>query len=134
MELAEKAESNNPSIYFAKGTLYEKMGEKEKAMEAYKESLKVDPEFFNSWFNIGALYFNNAVELYDIANTKEDLEEYNKAKAAADAELRKAIEPMEKAYQINPNEKSSLETLQTIYYRLQMNDKYEEVKAKLENM
>lgn len=134
LELAEKAESNNPSIYFAKGTLYEKMGEKEKAMEAYKESLKVDPEFFNSWFNIGALYFNNAVELYDIANTKEDLEEYNKAKAAADAELRKAIEPMEKAYQINPNEKSSLETLQTIYYRLQMNDKYEEVKAKLENM
>jgi tetratricopeptide (TPR) repeat protein len=134
LELAEKAESDNPSIYFAKGTLYEKMGEKEKAMEAYKQSLEVDPEFFNSWFNIGALHFNNAVELYDIANTKDDLEEYNKAKAAADEELRKAIEPMEKAYQINPNEKSTLETLQTIYYRLQMTDKYEEVKAKLENM
>ncbi len=134
LNLAQEKESGNPSIYFAKGTLYERMGEKEKAMEAYKESLEVDPEFFNSWFNIGALHFNNAVELYDIANAKEDLDEYNAAKAVADEELKRAIEPMEKAYQINPDERATLETLQTIYYRLQMTDKYEEVKQKLENM
>jgi tetratricopeptide (TPR) repeat protein len=134
LTLAQEKESSNPSIYFAKGTLYERMGEKEKAMEAYKESLEVDPEFFNSWFNIGALYFNSAVEMYDEANTKEDLDEYNAAKAKADEELKRAIEPMEKAHQLNPEEKSALETLQTIYYRLQMIDKYEEVKHKLENM
>ena len=134
LTLAQEKESSNPSIYFAKGTLYERMGEKEKAMEAYKESLEVDPEFFNSWFNIGALHFNNAVEMYDEANTKEDLDEYNAAKAKADEELKRAIEPMEKAHQLNPEEKSALETLQTIYYRLQMTDKYEEVKQKLENM
>jgi Flp pilus assembly protein TadD len=94
----------------------------------------VDPEFFNSWFNIGALHFNNAVELYDVANTKEDLDEYNAAKDIADEELKRAIEPMEKAHQLNPDEKGSLETLQTIYYRLQMTDEYDVVKAKLENM
>ena len=134
LELAQEQESDNPSIYFAKGTLYERMGDKEKAMEAYKESLEVDPEFFNSWFNIGALHFNNAVELYDIANTKEDLEEYNKAKAVADEELRKAIEPMKTANRLNPDEKAALETLSTIYYRLQMNAEYDEIKAKLEGM
>jgi tetratricopeptide (TPR) repeat protein len=134
LTLAQEKESTNPSIYFAKGTLYERMGEKEKAMEAYKESIVVDPEFFNSWFNIGALHFNNAVELYDVANTKEDLDEYNAAKATADAELKRAIEPMEKAHQLNPGEKAALETLQTIYYRLQMNAEYEAIKAKLENM
>lgn len=132
LTLAQEAESTNPSIYFAKGTLYERMGEKENALEAYKESLKVDPEFFNSWFNIGALHFNNAVELYDVANTKEDLDEYNAAKEAADAELRKAIEPMEKAYELNPDERATLETLKTIYYRLQMNEEFEEVNKKLE--
>jgi tetratricopeptide (TPR) repeat protein len=134
LELAQEAESGNPSIYFAKGTLYERMGESEKAMEAYLESLEVDPEFFNSWFNIGALHFNNAVELYDVANTKEDLDEYNTAKAEADAELKKAIEPMNKAHELNPDEKAALETLQTIYYRLQMTDEYEEIKKKLEGM
>jgi len=134
LTLAQEKESDNPSIYFAKGTLYERMGEKEKAMEAYKESLVVDPEFFNSWFNIGALHFNNAVELYDIANTKEDLDEYNAAKETADTELKLAIDPMEKAFELNPNEKASLETLQTIYYRLGLTEEYEAVKAKLEEL
>lgn len=134
LTLAQEKESGNPSIYFAKGTLYERMGDKENAMKAYKESLEVDPEFFNSWFNIGALHFNNAVELYDVANTKEDLDEYNAAKELADAELKRAIEPMEKAHELNPEEKAALETLQTVYYRLQMTDEYEAVKAKLEGM
>ena len=133
LTLAQEQESGNPSIYFAKGTLYERMGEKEKAMEAYKESLEVDPEFFNSWFNIGALHFNNAVELFDIANTKEDLDEYNAAKATADEELKKAIDPMEKAYELNPDEKASLETLKTIYYRLQMTEDLERVQNLLDN-
>jgi tetratricopeptide (TPR) repeat protein len=134
LELAEEQESDNPSIYFAKGTLYERMGEKEKAMEEYDKSIDVDPEFFNSWFNKGALYFNNAVELYDIANTKEDLDEYNKAKATADDELKKAIEPMNKAHELNPAERAALETLKTIYYRLQMTEEMEEVQEKLDNM
>jgi tetratricopeptide (TPR) repeat protein len=127
-------ESNNPSIYFAKGTLYEKSGNKEKALEAYNQAIKVDPEYFNAYFNIGALYFNNAVELYEVANKMEDLKAYNAAKVIADAELRKALEPLEKAYQIDPNERASIETLQTIYYRLQMLDKYEEMKKKLSEM
>ena len=134
LTLAQEKESGNPSIYFAKGTLYERMGEKEKALEAYKESIEVDPEFFNSWFNIGALHFNNAVEMYDLANTKEDLDEYNAAKAAADEELKRSIEPMEKAYELNPTEKASLETLKTIYYRLQMTEEFEAIKTKLENL
>jgi tetratricopeptide (TPR) repeat protein len=134
LTLAQEKESGNPSIYFAKGTLFERMGEKEKAMEAYKESLEVDPEFFNSWFNIGALHFNNAVEMFDIANTKEDLAEYNAAKAAADEELKKAIEPLEKAYQLNPDEQDTLETLKTIYYRLQMTDELERVQELLNNL
>ncbi len=134
LEVAQQKEGDNASIYFAQGTLFEKIGDKEKAMESYLKSLEIDPEYFNAYFNIGALYFNNAVELYDIANMKEDLEEYNEAKKQADEELKKAIEPMEKAYQINPDERAVLETLQTIYYRLQMMDKYEEIKKKLEEL
>jgi len=134
LELAEKKESNNPSIYFAEGTLYEKSGNKEKALEAYNKAIAIDPQYFNAYFNIGALYYNNAVELYEAANKMDDLKAYNDAKAIADIELKKAIPPMEKAYQINPNERAAVETLQTIYYRLQMLDKYEEMKKKLSEM
>jgi tetratricopeptide (TPR) repeat protein len=134
LELAEKKETDNPSIYFAKGTLYEKSGDKEKAFEAYNDAIAIDPEYFNAYFNLGALYFNNAVELYEQANKLEDIKAYNAAKEKADIELRKAIAPMEKAYQINPAERATIETLQTIYYRLQMLDKYEEMKKKLSEM
>jgi tetratricopeptide (TPR) repeat protein len=134
LQVAENLAGDNPSIYFAKGTLFEKLGDKEKAMAAYRQALEVDPEFFNAWFNIGALYFNNAVEMYEKANAIEDLKEYNKAKAAADDVLKKAIEPLEKAHQINPKDKSCLETLSTIYYRLQMLDKRKEVMAALEKL
>ena len=131
LELAEKAESGNPSIYFAKGTLYEKVGEDEKALHAYNQALEIDSDYFNAYFNIGALHYNNAVELYDVANTKEDLDEYNAAKKIADEELEKTIPPMEKAHELRPNDRAVLETLQTVYYRLQMMEKYEEVKEKL---
>lgn len=132
LNAAEQIAGDNPSIYFAKGTLFEKLGDKEKAMEAYREALRIDPEFFNAWFNIGALYFNQAVEMYEKANSIEDLDDYNKAKAAADEVLRKSIEPLEKAHQLLPTDKSTLETLSTIYYRLQMMDKRDEVKARLD--
>jgi len=131
LELAEEKEATNPSIYFAKGTLFEKVGEDEKALVAYKQALEIDPEYYNAHFNIGALYYNNAVELYDVANSKEDLDEYNAAKAIADEELRKTLPPMEKAHEIKPDDRAVLETLQTVYYRLQMMEKYEETKVKL---
>lgn len=132
LNAAEQLAGDNPSIYFAKGTLFEKLGEKEKALKAYEDALKVDPEFFNAWFNIGALYFNEAVEKYEAANTIEDLDEYNKAKEEADAILKKSIEPLEKAHQISPTDKSALETLSTIYYRLQMMEERDAVQAKLD--
>jgi len=134
LEVAENLAGDNPSIFFAKGTLFEKLGDKENAMIAYQQALEVDPEFFNAWFNMGALHFNNAVEMYEQANALEDLDEYNKAKAAADVELKKSLQPLEKAHQINPTDKSCLETLSTIYYRLQMTEERDAVKAKLDNL
>ncbi len=134
LNLALEKDTSNPSIYFAKGTLYDRLGDKEKAIESYNKSIEVDPEYFNGWFNLGALYYNNAVEMYDIANEKEDLEEYNKAKQEADEALKIAIEPLEKARSINPKDIDALRTLQTIYYRLKMTDKYEEVKAILDEL
>lgn len=131
LELARSKEPNNPSIYFAQVTLYEKLGNRELALKAYNDALRVDPEYFNAYFNIGALYFNNAVELYEKANEKVDAKEYNAAREIADIELRKALAPMEKAHSLEPKDLSCLETLKTVYYRLQMDKEYQEVLAKI---
>ncbi|MFC2112683.1 tetratricopeptide repeat protein, partial [Bacteroidota bacterium] len=134
LQEAEKIAGDNPSIYFAKGTLFERLGDPDGALKAYEQALEADPEFFNAWFNIGALYFNKAVAMYDKANLLEDLDEYNKAKELADEELKKSVPPLEKAHEIDPKDKDCLLTLKTIYYRLQMTEKMDAVEAELDNL
>ncbi len=131
LKMAEEEESDNPSIYFAKGTMYETTGKDKEAEEAYKEAIEVDPEYFNAWFNLGAMYFNQAVEMYVKANEIQDVDEYNAARKEADKVVRKALEPLENAHELKPDDVATMETLQTIYYRLQMQEKYEEISEKL---
>jgi tetratricopeptide (TPR) repeat protein len=111
------------------------MEERENAMQEYQKSVKIDPEFYNSWYNIGAMNYNAAVELYDEANTKTDVDEYNKAKEVADAALMQAIPPMLKAAEFCPEgDTAPFQTLKTIYYRLGDTEKYEEMNKILEEM
>ena len=70
--------------------------------------------------------------MYEKANAIEDLKEYNAAKAEADEALKLAIAPLEKAHTLNTEDRACLETLSTIYYRLQMTEKREAVMAKLD--
>ncbi len=134
LQEAKKRESENASMYFAEGTLYEKLDKPKPARESYQKAIEMDPDYFNAWYNIGALEYNKAVEMYDSANAIQDLDEYNMAKKMADEQLKKAIEPMEKAHALKPEEVTTLETLKTVYYRLQMDDKYEEVNQKLKEL
>ena len=134
LKLALEKDPSNPDIYFAMGTLYEKLGDQEKALERYKKTLEFDPEYFSAWYNIGALHFNTAVEMYDQANSLENPKEYQAARKNADEELKKAQEPMEKAHEINPKDPSCLETLKTVYYRLQMEDRYNEIMEEINKL
>ena len=48
-------------------------------------------------------------------------------------EFKKAIPYMEKAHEINPTDKFTLESLKTLYYRLKMLDKHAEIIEKIKN-
>jgi len=132
LQLAKKNDPTNASLYFAEGTLHEKMGNPDKAMESYKKAIEVDSTFFNAYYNLGVLFFNKSVKLYEKANEIMDNDKYAKAKAEADEVLNKAIPYMEKAHQLNPKDVSTMETLKMIYYRLQMKDKLEDIQKQLD--
>ncbi len=139
LDIAKKSDPENKSFYFAEGTLYDKMGKKQNAIDAYKQALELDPEFFDAYYNLGVLFYNGAVELFTKANNTMENEEYNKLRKQAEEELRKAVPYMEKAMETIDKEKdpdsylATLETLKTLYYRLQEEDKHKEVMAKIEN-
>jgi tetratricopeptide (TPR) repeat protein len=146
LELAIENDPGNASFHFARGSLYDKTGEVEKAVEAYKDAIEMKEDFADAYYNLGAIYYNNGVQQIEVANAvpTNQPDKYEEEKSKADIDFKKAVEPMEKAAmyaaaaESNENTKqtelSALETLKTLYYRLKMMDKFDEVNAKLEEL
>jgi tetratricopeptide (TPR) repeat protein len=134
LSVARQNDPTNVSYVFAEGTIYDKMGDFEKAKSTYLNCLEIDPKFYNAAFNLGVLHYNKAVKMYDELVNIADNQEYEKAKVVADDMFKAAIPYMEKAHEIDPTTKEPLETLKTLYLRLQMTDKYQEVITLLQQM
>ncbi len=148
LKQAQNKETDNPSYYFMEGTIYESIGEQAKALEAYKKAIVINPDYFDAYYNIGAMFYNKGVEMLKAANDIDSHKEYKKAKDEADAEMEKAIPYLEKGIEVIDNiddEKKSkdeklkdkyntLTTLQTIYVRINNKQKQKEVEKKLEEV
>ena len=68
LNMAKEGDPGNKSYHFAEGTLYDKMGNEEKAVAAYEEAIEIDPTYFDAYYNLGVMYYNKAVEYFTEAN------------------------------------------------------------------
>lgn len=136
LNLAIKQDPENASFYFARGSLYDKINQPDSAAMAYEKAIELKPDYFDAHYNLGAIYYNQGVKQVEIANTipSNQPDKYEIEKNKADERFRKAIPYMEKASEINPEDIYSLESLKTLYYRLKMMDKFDEVNKKLEDL
>ena len=134
---AIEAEPDNAVLYYNRGYLYEQMNQGEQAVENYKKASEIDPTYFDATFNLAAYYYNQAAETLQKANNM-DLKEYEQKGAAiedsAKAFFEKALPPLEKSMEIKPDDEKVLTTLQTVYTRLGMEAKAEELQTKLDSM
>lgn len=131
---AIEKEPDNPVLYYNRGFLYEQMGQGDKAVENYKQALELDPNYYDAAFNLGAYHYNQAAEVLKEAN-EMDLKEYEKRgkeiEEKAKTYFEKALPYLEKAREIKPEDEKVLSTLQTVYSRLGMEEKAEEIENKL---
>lgn len=104
-----------------------------KAETTYKKAIQLNPNFFEAYFNLGAMYFNRGAEIANAANNLTDAE-YNKAKMRADEKLREALPYLEKAFDMNPKDKNTLISLRQLYVRIGETEKYNKVKAILDEL
>ena len=132
LSIAKNEDPDNVSFYFAEGSLLDKLGKFEEAKSSYEQCILIDDTYFNAYYNLGVMYYNEAVVLYEEANTILDNEKYKVARKIADEELAKSVPYMEQAHVINPDDIETLRTLKTLYYRLKIDEKYDEVMKKLE--
>ncbi len=137
LEYLSKAIANEPtnkSYYFAQGTLFDKLDSTKSAISSYKKVIGIDTSFFDAYFNLAVVYYNQAVKLIEKANEEQDNNKYLEMKSLADEQFKNAIPYMEKAHEINPKDRQSLESLKNMYYRLKMNDQLERVKKLLDEL
>jgi tetratricopeptide (TPR) repeat protein len=148
LKKALELDPTNYTVSFALGTIYDNISndttksvaDREKAfsdaISTYENALKLNPEYFDGNYNLGALYVNKAASINDEAN-KLPLDEsakFEQLSKEATGYLLKALPYLEKAIQLQPNDANTLYTLKQIYTRNNQPDKVKELQEKINNL
>lgn len=139
--LAAEQDPTNEILWFSLGSVYDNLSMQDEAVDAYTKSLGIKADYFDANYNLGALYFNKAVQMVNEANDmwkprmskdeaakQKDLEEGGKAMFST------ALPYLETALEVEPNDRETLRSLRDIYARVGMDEKMLEVSAKLKTL
>lgn len=124
---------DNKELHYAVATVYENLERYDDAETAYLKVLELDPKYTDALLGLGAVYFNKAADFNAKINDlqpgdpKED--EYRKSMKE---NFEKSLPYLEKADELNPNNKEILTSLKQAYYKLGMLDEMKATKAKIE--
>lgn len=133
LDEAKKNEPNNASLYYVEGNIHNQLGDTEKAIAAYQEANKVDPNYEFGFIGIGILYYNQALDLQTKAQEEMDDTKYMELVGQFETALKNAIEPFEKAFAVSKSNDIKVniaEYLKNIYYRFR--DENPDYQAKYE--
>ncbi|PIQ34735.1 MAG: hypothetical protein COW63_03095 [Bacteroidetes bacterium CG18_big_fil_WC_8_21_14_2_50_41_14] len=122
---AIEADPTNENLYRVLGQTFEKVGDKENAIVYYRKAIEINPDFGDAIFNLGAIYVNDAAELYTEANNLpfEEQKKYDELKKQADDNLYKALPYLERSLELNPTDQVVISALKEAYANLKMNEK-----------
>jgi len=126
----KELDPNNASLYFVLGTIYgdeeKEIFDADKAVENYKEAIKINPNYFDAIYNLGALYITMSNRLKAQANeitgfSKAEIEQYDALIAEAEELLRTGLPYVRQAYETQPSEEVK-SVLKSMYVQLKLDD------------
>jgi len=123
----------NKQLCYVLGTSYMDKKENDKATEALKKALEIDPAYNEALYQLGAHLYNLAVEKRN-ATVELDYKDPKAAKLEAEAMdlFKQALEPLEKYAGQNPDDKAILDILYKTNMKLGNIEKAKEYKARLD--
>lgn len=134
MIAATEADPKNKTLKFALGATYDNMGKKTEAEAAYKSAIALDSTYFDAYYNLGAMFYNSGVEVYnktkDLPMSKE--KEYNAGKKKYTEAFNKSLPYLEKALALQPNDVNTMLSLKEVYAKLDMLSKSAEMRKRIE--
>lgn len=134
LEKAILADPKNASLYLAQGNLLDKANQQEAAAVSYKKAIELKPDFFDAYYNLGAMYFNQGAEMANKANDipPKEIAKYDAAKKKFDAKFKEAEPFLAKAWELNPKDIGTMTSLKQIYLRTGETEKHNKVKAAMD--
>ena len=132
LELAIEKEPENKQLHFSLGVVHDNLGEFDEAQAAYQSALEIDPNYFDAVYNLGALHFNKGVEMNKAANDIQDNQAYAEEKERVKEVFLVALPYLEKAHELNPEDRNPIASLAQLYALIGENDKFMEMKALLD--
>ena len=104
------------------------------AIGSLTKAIELTPNDFDAQFECGLAYEKKGEKIIEKANSIKDIKKYNAERSKGSAELKKALPYFEKAREINGEDLDNLQFLRSVYYKLSMSDKYNEVNKKYEEV
>ena len=131
------ADPTNSNLYAVRGSMYDTQKKGDLALADYRKAVELDPNNFDAQFNLGVNNYNRAADAYTKAS-KMDLKTYQVSGKKYEAEGKKFFEAsvpyFEKALQLQPEDRSTLSSLQKVYFRLGRTADSERLNAKLQTL
>jgi tetratricopeptide (TPR) repeat protein len=131
LDVAIENDPLNEVFLYARGTIFNTKQDYANAEVDYKRAITLKDDYFDAYYNLGAMFFNIGADKINEANDIKDFKEYEKAKAAAEEYFEKAIPYLEKAHTLNETDKNTLLSLKQIYIRKNNTEKFTEINNKL---
>ena len=102
--LVEQAKNDpkNASLYYVEGNIRKQAGDKEKAVELYRQSVNANPDvpYDYGYIGEGILFYEEAMEFAEKAQNELDDNKYYALVKEYEASLQKALPPFEQAYNV----------------------------------
>lgn len=131
---ASKRDPNNVNLLYNIGVVSSDNGDIETAEMFYKRVLKIEPDNLSANINMAVMFITKSDELNKKKREIDDDAEYDRITDQIKEYRMKGLPYLEKAAELQPNDKDVLTTLFNLYTRLKMMDKRSEVGKKLDQL
>lgn len=132
---AIESDPNNKQLHYVIGTIYNDLKKNAEAEAALNKALAIDPDYADAQYQLGAILVSWAGDLRAEANrTAEGDPNYDKLMSQSKETYGRAVDPLEKYIQKDPENKAILNILFQIHKNLGNRDKALEYKRKADSL
>lgn len=135
LEEAIQMNPTEPTLHYNVGVMNMEQGNIEEAVASFEKAIELKPDYADAYNNIGAALIEKTLPIIEeMNNSLSDFDKYDKLQAQQLEIYKEALPYYEKAYELDPNNIATIQTLLGLYTNLEMNEKHDALKEVYDGM